>query len=581
MTATRPPWLVPALLTAALCGHAGAETGPLAQRWVYLSTNLLVDANVDKAVALLDRAAKAGYNGVALADSKFMRWDSLPDRYRRNVARLRAHCRKRKLACIASVFPIGYSEGLLAHDPDLAAGLPVVGAPFVVRGRTIVPAGPAATLANPSFEQHRGHRPTGWRFADMPGKISFIDTKVVRHGKASLRMQDIHTHHPTHGNGRVMQTVKVQPFGYYHVSAWVKTKAFAAAGNVRIAVLTADGASLNHYQPRIRPTQDWRRVDITFNSLDHDEVRLYLGVWGGKGGTIWWDDVRIEAGGLVNLVRRKGAPLRITDAAGKTVYLEGRDFAGAVDPLLGSKPWAGAYSVWHTPPVMTVPAGSRLRDGQRVRVSYCHAVLVHHGQVMCCLAEPKIYEILAWQISRVRKHLAPDGYFMQHDEIRVQGWDDSCRRSGKTPGQLLAENVRRCAAIIRKADPGKPIYVWSDMFDPNHNARKTGRYYLVRGDGPWHGSWLGLPRDVVVVNWHGHKPGRAESLKFFAGRGHRQILAGYYDAAPERIVDWLADAAGVKGISGVMYTTWRSHYADLEAFLAAARRGVGTGKGQR
>ena len=34
-----------------------------------------------------------------------------------------------------------------------------------------------------------------------------------------------------------------------------------------------------------------------------------------------------------------------------------------------------------------------------------------------------------------------DGYFLQHDEIRVQGWDESCAKTGKTPGQLLAENV--------------------------------------------------------------------------------------------------------------------------------------------
>jgi hypothetical protein len=25
---------------------------------------------------------------------------------------------------------------------------------------------------------------------------------------------------------------------------------------------------------------------------------------------------------------------------------------------------------------------------------------------------------------------------------------------------------------------------WSDMFDPFHNAKKTGEYYSVKGDGP-------------------------------------------------------------------------------------------------
>ena len=54
------------------------------------------------------------------------------------------------------------------------------------------------------------------------------------------------------------------------------------------------------------------------------------------------------------------------------------------------------------------------------------------------------------------------------------------------------------------------------MFDPNHNAVK-GPYYLV--DGSLLGSWEGLDRDVVVVPWHYEK--RAESLRFFAARGHR------------------------------------------------------------
>ena len=58
-----------------------SHTAPLEHRWIYLATNLLVDKNVDDALALLDRAAKAGYNGVVLTDSKFLRWDQLPERY--------------------------------------------------------------------------------------------------------------------------------------------------------------------------------------------------------------------------------------------------------------------------------------------------------------------------------------------------------------------------------------------------------------------------------------------------------------------------------------------------------------------
>ncbi len=566
------------LLIACAAPPAAGEGAPrLEHLWVYCSTNLLVDRNVDSTLALIERAAKAGYNGLVLADSKFMRWDHLPEHYLANVAKVRAACRKHKLACIACVMPIGYSGSLLSRDPNLAAGLPVKNAPFVVRGRNIVPADDGAEVANGSFEEWRKGLPAGWRFADEPGKITFRDTQVAHAGTSSLRMENIDRYSPQHGHGRVMQVVKVTPFHYYHLSAAVRTQDFAAADQVRVAVLAEGGASLNHVEPRIARTQGWKRIDVAFNSLESGEVRIYLGVWGGTSGRIWWDDVRLGPGGLVNTVRRAGAPLTMTSADGKVEYAEGRDFANAADPKLGNVRWKGDFNVWHELPVMTVPAGSRLRDGQTVLLSHYHTALIHWGQVMCDMTEPKVYDILTWQAGQVRRHLAPDGWFMQHDEIRVQGWEPAFERRKLTPAAALAENVRKCATILREADAGSPIYVWSDMFDPHHNAGKTGRYYLVKGDGPWYGSWEGLPKDVVVVNWHGHATGRVESLAHFAERGHRQILAGYYDAPPERIRDWLADAAKVEGaanVVGVMYTTWRNSYDDLEKFLAAVRAGA-------
>lgn len=545
-----------------------SQAAPLAHRWIYLATNLLVDKNVKDDLVLLDRAAKAGYNGVVLTDSKFLRWDQLPERYIANVCRVRQACRDRKLACIACVCPIGYANDLLSRDPNLAEGLPVVDAPFVARGGHLVPADNSVRLINGGFEQSKNNMPAGWSFVDQPGKITFIDTTVKFGGRASLRMQDIGLHDPQYGHGRACQPLVVKPFRYYHVSAAVKTQNFESAGEVQIAVLGKDGTALNFYKPHVERTQDWKRIDVTFNSLDASKVNLYLGVWGGRRGKIWWDDVRLEPGGLVNVVRREGAPLRATSADGQIVYQEGRDFRDARDPRLGMIPWPGGFTAWHDPPVITLPPGSRIRDGQKVSLSYFHTALIYEEQVMCCMAEPKLYEIIRWQLAQVHKHLRPDGYFLQHDEIRVQGWDESCRKTGMTPGGLLAENVNKCVTLVRKEDPRKPVYIWSDMFDPYHNAQKTGRYYLVKGDGPWYDSWKGLDKDVVVVNWNSDPGKRGESLRHFAGLGRRQILAGYYDGPVEAIRGWLRDGESVSGIAGAMYTTWQHQYRDLEAFAA-------------
>src|SRR5262249_2143639 len=154
----------------------------------------------------------------------------------------------------------------------------------------------------------------------------------------------------------------------------------------------------------------------------------------------------------------------------------------------------------------------------------------------------------------------PKTFFMSHDEIRVAGWCRSCQAAGKTPGELLADNGRRCVEILKEVSPQARVVVWSDMFDPNHNA--VGHYYLV--NGTLDGSWKGLPGEVVIGNWNGGKA--AASLKWFADRGHPQIIAGYYDDGLDNLKKWDAAARGVRGVTGFMYTTWQHKYDYLEAY---------------
>jgi hypothetical protein len=124
--------------------------------------------------------------------------------------------------------------------------------------------------------------------------------------------------------------------------------------------------------------------------------------------------------------------------------------------------------------------------------------------------------------------------------------------------------VKRCAGYL----PGDTLYVWNDMFDPYHNA--VPDFFLVRGDLA--GAWDGLAPSVGVVNWNGDHA--HESLRFFADRKHPQVIAGYYDGAPESVRAWMEAAGGVPNIGAVMYTTWEDRYDDLEAFAAAVRRPV-------
>src|SRR5262245_1280430 len=127
------------LTVAALCLAAGLPVradGPAPayrDRWAYVMTNLQVEKQADDLVRLIERAAGAGYNGVVLADYKLNILDRVPGHYFKNLGRVKEAARAAKVEIIPAVFPIGYSSGLLAQDPNLAEGLPVEDAPFVVK----------------------------------------------------------------------------------------------------------------------------------------------------------------------------------------------------------------------------------------------------------------------------------------------------------------------------------------------------------------------------------------------------------------------------------------------------------------
>lgn len=541
-----------------------AQESRLTYRWVYIAQNLQVQENVPVVQSLMRRAKAAGYNGIMLADYKFNILDRVPDAYFVHLEAVKRTAKELGLAIYPAVFPIGYSNGLLAHNPNLAEGIPVRDALFVVKGgEARLAPDPPVRLQGGDFETAQGDRFTGWEFQDDIGKSTFADSAVRRQGERSLRMEGIGAANPQHGNCRVMQRVRVSPFRQMHLSVWIKTDQFETPGSVRAAILTSDGRSLCFNNWQVQRTQDWTQYHAVFNTLHNREALIYLGVWGGRGGRLWWDDAWLEEVGLLNLLRRPGCPLTVKGEDG-TLYEEGRDFAPVRDERMGVIPWPGEYTVYHEPPTIRIPAGSRLQEGQRLRVSFYHTVTIYDGQAVSCLSEPEVYAILKDQLERVRKAAQPPGYFMSHDEMRIANWCEACRKRGLTPGQLLADNVRRCVEMIRALDPKAEIFVWSDMFDPFHNA--VNHYYLVNGDLAK--SWEGLPKEAVIVNWHFDR--RKENMPWFAQRGHRQILAGYYDGDPQSIRVWLEDAKGVPGVVGVMYTTWQNRYDDLEAFAKAA-----------
>ena len=87
------------------------------------------------------------------------------------------------------------------------------------------------------------------------------------------------------------------------------------------------------------------------------------------------------------------------------------------------------------------------------------------------------------------------------------------------------------------------------------------KYYAVNGS--LRGSWEGLDKDLGIVNWNGRLYGR--NAAFFADRGLKQILAGYYDVDDDGagIAAWINATARTPGVVGAMYTTWDDRYTAM------------------
>jgi hypothetical protein len=521
-------------------------------RWVYVSKPLRADSDVGDINDIVKTASEHGINGMVLA-AGLDRLNLLRADYFRRLGQVKQICSKYNIEIIPAIFNVGYASSILAHDKNLAAGIIVKDALFVVQDdRAHLAADGPSQIVNGGFEKYVGNRFTGYRFHDEPGQVSFVDKDVFKSGRASLRFENFGRY--AYGHARVMQEVKVQPHRCYRVSCSVKTEQLEPSGSFRMLVLSLGGRDLAPWAPAVPSTADWQEVAMGFNSLNYNKVRVYAGVWGGKAGRFWIDDLKIEEVGLLNVLRRPGTPVTVRSEKTGRLYTEGKDFGPILDRRLN-------FRFDHEPPVIEILPASGIGNGERLRVSYYHGMAVNRGQVTACMSEPSVYEIWRNQAKLIHERLAPSKYFLSVDEIRAGGACEACKRRKMTMAQILGDCITKQVKIIRNVNPDADVFIWSDMLDPNHNAHDN--YYLV--DGDFTGSWKYVPKDLVIVCWYYEK--RSASLKFFSSLGFRTLAGAYYDGDTlDNPKGWLEALDHTPRACGIMYTTWRNQYRLLAPF---------------
>jgi hypothetical protein len=566
-----------AIVIAACVGAVNQPKKIYPDRWVYANGGFKSDQDVEKIRDVIRTAAEHGLNGIVLSGMDRISTYS-PEQLAR-LSKVKEIADSYHMEIVPSGFGTGYGGTILDHDKNLAEGLLVKEALFVAKGGTaeFVPDSPAK-LVNGSFEEYKGNRFSDFTTQDDPGIKTFVDTTVSHSGKASLRIENYAQ--PAHatpeeggappdiagnknpdmaGVARVTQEIHVTPNRCYRVSAWVKTEDVEPASLFSIKSFTPDGRDLSPFEPPApSPTSGWRKVTTSFNSWYADRIELNFGVFEGVKGKVWVDDVEVEEVGLMNVIRRDGAPLTVRDEKTGMVYKEGRDFAPVSDPNLD-------FHWTHPMPVIHLLPGSRIHDGARLRVSYYHGVTIYNDQTPICPSAPKVHEIWLQQFPLIEKYLAPKRYFIATDEVRALNRDESCLRRKLPAAAILGDDVQWLNKEIHAFNPKARVLVWSDMFDPNHNSVK--QYYFV--DGSMENTWTFLPKDMGIMCWYFEK--RQPSFEFFSSRGFKTYAAAYYDAdtwekTKENAEGWMDAMDTTPGAMGIMYTTWGGDYKFLAPF---------------
>ena len=548
-----------------------AAQAPLSQRpaiqlWYYHHTYLSNDDALRSSKALVDRAAAAGYTGLVLADSNIntLGDDFMPIENQQRLGELVRYATGKHMRVIFSAALFGYSNDVLEFNPNEAEGQRIVGAEFQVNQnkKRLDFKNSFPGLANSGFEQGK----TDWFDTGDAG----LGVNTVAHsGQNAAVIVD------APGNARLRQKFPLRPWRQYHLRLFYKSSDFRGMPMVEVMdAANFDKVRLSAYI-NAPGSRDWTQLDFTFNSQGSTEGYLYLGVWGGSRGILWFDDVQIEETALVFLIRREGAPLKLYDPNHpETVYKEGEDFKTVWDPQLeGTRtPFKNNY---HDPAPVMLPSGTHLKPGQTVAIDfYAGFPVPNENSISMCMTSPTVMKWME-QNARAIKGLLPatGGVLLGYDEIRNMNSCASCRAKNMSAGDLLAWSFGQTAKIYGSAIPEAMLYTWNDMFDPYQNARD--HYYYVEGDLT--GSWKGVPSNVIVFNWNLEK--LRDSLTWFSGKNgrqpvaHQQIIAGYYDSGNGAAAaqQELAGATGVPGVLGLMYTTWNDDYKQLESFAQTAK----------
>jgi alpha-N-arabinofuranosidase len=151
-------------------------------------------------------------------------------------------------------------------------------------------AGVTQFVANGSFEETAGEKPTGWtsRSWQRGGDAVFAIESTGHSGVRSVSISS-----EKGADASWVAAVPIRPYSRYRLSGWIKTENLSSRPG-RGAQINVNGEEAWRTAP-VAGTRDWTKVAIEFDAGANDalEVTCLFGGWGQATGKAWFDDVEL------------------------------------------------------------------------------------------------------------------------------------------------------------------------------------------------------------------------------------------------------------------------------------------------
>lgn len=548
------------------------------KRVILVSGNLNSDAEVDSIKSVITSGKALGFNGIVLgsvwlSDSMYTSGQGRNTR----LKAIKAFCDENGFTLTPRITSPGYdgaSWNTYTPDYGTAAAYPVKDSVYKYVGGQLLKLDSSFNVATPIYQNSFDSVNASGYFAtsidiDHPLKVTHLDSVDYYSAPGSVRF-DTFTYlnaegvpQNTAGLARLSKLMDVKPFTNYKISFWYKVSDDFAADIVKFHTsvymtekaqyLTIGSKSLSTPLAKV-----WTQVYFEINTLEYNKLRPYVGIWGGKSGKMWIDDLKVEEShDLQYVVRRNSTPIRVTNNATGVEYVEGVDYSIIKSSANNVYPTTYSFNV--------IPAGA-IQENDILKLSYYRA---YDWQMASNMALEAYNQNRKAMYQKIYDAIQPETYLVAVDEIRQGGYDE-LEMTKSSMGEILGDFINSQYDAIKDINLDIDVVFSADMLTPYQNA--VDYYYMTRaGDGGYENSWQFVKRPISVQIWDGNSdsmrhfneinflsPIVSVCLDSYAGSAIQSTLQSYKDKFDDNY-------RGYQNID-LAYYTWSNKYGNLEAF---------------